>query len=132
MSSERWSSAGRVFHRAPVACGTMRLMSLCCQPCTHCCQSKCRRALLFALVVVTLLISVSARRAHAQTPPLPWLHTDGTSIVDEQGRAVTLKGFNLGGWMVEEMWMMSFQTKPPTGSGYKDITDHVTLWNTIQ
>ena len=62
---------------------------------------------------------------------LPWLRSHGTQIVDERGTPVLLRGVNLGGWLVEEMWMMPFQTVPPAASGFPEITDHVTLWKVI-
>ena len=44
------------------------------------------------------------------------LRAQGNKIVDVQGRPVTLRGVNLGGWLVEEVWMQPFVTKPPAGS----------------
>jgi hypothetical protein len=78
-------------------------------------------------MVVALTGSAAARAAD-----LPWLRTDGTRIVDEAGKTVTLRGANLGGWLVEEMWLMPFQTKPPEGSGLAEVKDHVSLWRTIE
>ena len=63
---------------------------------------------------------------------LPWLRAEGTRIVDEKGRAVTLRGVNFGGWLVEEMWMMPFETKPPKDSAFTEVKDHVSLWRTIE
>lgn len=62
----------------------------------------------------------------------PWLHTDGPHIVTDSGAAITLRGVNLGGWLVEEMWMMPFVTRPPDGSNAAEIKDHVSLWRTIE
>lgn len=63
---------------------------------------------------------------------LPRLQTRGTQIVDAGGRAVTLRGVNLGGWLVEEPWMQPFVTKPPDGSPLPPIKDHVSLWATVE
>ena len=60
------------------------------------------------------------------------LHAQGTSIVDASGHVVTLQGINLGGWLVEEMWMQPFVTKPPAGSAFAPIKDHVSLWTTVK
>jgi endoglucanase len=65
-------------------------------------------------------------------PGLPWLRAEGTRIVDEAGKPVILRGVNLGGWLVEEMWMMPFQTGPPAGSGLPEVKDHTSLWRTIE
>ncbi|MCX7009449.1 MAG: hypothetical protein NTY53_19770, partial [Kiritimatiellaeota bacterium] len=64
-------------------------------------------------------------------PPLEFLHAEGTRIVDARGQPVVLRGVNLGGWLVEEMWMMPFVTKPPTNSPLPEIRDHVTLWTVL-
>jgi hypothetical protein len=58
---------------------------------------------------------------------LPWLRAGGMHIVDDNGRSVQLHGINIGGWLVEEMWMMPFETKEPP-AGMAKIIDHVTLW----
>ncbi len=63
---------------------------------------------------------------------LPWLRADGGRIVDERGKQVVLSGVNLGGWLVEEMWMMPFETRPPQNSGFKAIKDYLSLWHTAE
>jgi glucan 1,3-beta-glucosidase len=65
-------------------------------------------------------------------PGPAWLHAAGTRVEDEAGKTVILRGVNLGGWLVEEMWMMPFQTRPPAGSGLPEVKDHVSLWRTIE
>ena len=85
------------------------------------------------LLATLLLLAATAlpRRCFAETP-LPRLHAQGTDIVDASGHPVTLTGINLGGWLVEEMWMQPFVTTPPAGSAFKPIKDHVTLWGTVR
>jgi hypothetical protein len=63
---------------------------------------------------------------------LPWLKVKGMEIVDAKGSPVILRGPNLGGWFVEEIWMMPFVADPPAGSDMKKIVDHHTLWTTIE
>lgn len=73
-------------------------------------------------IILILLVSVGCIlpfEAHC----LPWLTTKGKDIVDEEGNRVIFRGVNLGGWLVEEMWMLPF---------VKESIDHVTLWNTIE
>jgi len=63
---------------------------------------------------------------------LQMLKADGTRIVDERGEQVQLRGVNLGGWLVEEMWMMPFATWPPEGSEWAQVKDSVSLWRVIE
>jgi endoglucanase len=53
-----------------------------------------------------------------------FLHRDGQSIVDGNGKNIVLRGLGLGGWMVQEGYMI--QTGAFAGSQYKikqKITD---------
>ena len=79
-------------------------------------------------VLATLLTPSTARAQNT----LPWLHTDGTKITNDKNEQVVLNGVNLGGWLVEEMWMMPFEPKAPAGSGMTDVKDHVSLWKTVE
>ena len=64
---------------------------------------------------------------------LPWLHIEDKQIVDKERKPVILRGMNLGGFLVEEMWMMPFETNPPqTDSQFTPINDHVSLWKTVE
>jgi endoglucanase len=55
----------------------------------------------------------------AQAAPLPPLKAQGTQWVDDSGRAVALKGVNLGNWLLPEFWMM--------GQGAHGIDDQCKL-----
>ncbi|MHB8635681.1 MAG: glycoside hydrolase family 5 protein [Fimbriimonadaceae bacterium] len=48
------------------------------------------------------------------------------------GRPITLRGVNLGGWLVEETWMTPWVEDPPPDSDLKPVKDHVSLWATLQ
>jgi endoglucanase len=72
--------------------------------------------------LLLLLLTMPALAA-----PLPRLHAQGVQIVDARGRPVVLRGINLGGWLVEEPWMMPLATKPPEGSSLPPVKDHASL-----
>ena len=46
------------------------------------------------------------------TPHLPKLTVKGASLVDPKGKAVTLRGANLGNWHVIEFWMLGLSGEP--------------------
>ena len=94
---------------------------------THCIKT----GLLFLLLAISAFSRVSAAAPPAASA-LPMLHAQGKNIVDSSGHIVTLRGINLGGWLVEEMWMEPFVTTPPPGSSFAPIKDHVSLWSTIE
>lgn len=87
---------------------------------------KIYSTLIASLLGATLLFSNN--RAQAQ---LPFLRTDKTRIVNASGQPVILRGFNLGNWLVEEMWLSPFDTDPPAGSNFRKVTDHVRLRQTF-
>lgn len=62
--------------------------------------------------------------------PLPWLKAKGTELVDEHNQTVVLRGVNLGGWLVEEMWMLPFHTT--SSCSLINIVDHTTLWQVFE
>ncbi len=66
------------------------------------------------LLVLLLLACTTAAAA-----PLPPLKAQGTRWVDDTGRAVALKGVNLGNWLLPEFWMM--------GQGAHGIDDQCKL-----
>jgi len=83
--------------------------------------------LLLLLMFLSLMLSAPLSAA-----PLPRLHARGVQIVDRLGRPVVLRGVNLGGWLVEEPWMMPFQTRPPEGSGLPPFKDHASLMAVLE
>ena len=96
------------------------------------------------------VLAVGFVGAAAVRGEMPFLQAQGTNIVDAQGKIVDLRGINLGGWLVQEMWMMPFETRGPGGWGAStapattqagggtrsrqraEIPDQVTLWKTIE
>ena len=82
------------------------------------------------LAALSLLFALLVPRAAVAAPSR--LHAQGVQIVDEQGHPVVLRGINLGGWLVEEPWMMPIQTKPPAGSTLPPIRDNRSLWSVVE
>ena len=79
----------------------------------------------------TMLLSATHLAAMHSAPLLP-LHARGTDIVNASGEPVLLRGVNLGGWLVEEMWMTPWQEEAPQGSSLPKIEDHVSLWGVVE
>src|SRR5689334_10602335 len=53
---------------------------------------------------LAILFAVTTRAA--DTTSLPALHADGTRMVDAAGKPVTLRGCNIGNWLMLEPWML--------------------------
>jgi endoglucanase len=101
-----------------------------------------RNGLMAAAVLVVGFVGGAARGE------MSFLRAEGVNIVDAEGKVVDLRGINLGGWLVQEMWMMPFETRGPGGGGgavaatqagggtrprrRPEIPDQVTLWKTIE
>jgi endoglucanase len=66
-----------------------------------------------------LLLAISCGLALAQPAPLQMVHTEGTAWKGADGKIVTLKGVNLGNWLINEFWMM--------GQGSHGIDDECKL-----
>ena len=80
--------------------------------------------------MITMLLAMThLTNIHFST--LPELHAKGTDIVTSDGKPIILRGVNLGGWLVEEMWMTPWQDQAPAGSSLPKIEDHVSLWNVV-
>jgi len=65
------------------------------------------------------LLAGALATAAAQAAPLTMLHTEGTRWLGADGQPVTLKGVNLGNWLMQEFWMM--------GQGSAGIDDQCKL-----
>ncbi|RYG35078.1 hypothetical protein EON81_13765 [bacterium] len=53
-----------------------------------------------------------------KTPPLPRLEIQGERMVAPSGQAVTLRGANMGNWLLLEFWMLGLSD--PKNGGYGD------------
>ena len=63
-----------------------------------------------------------------QAATLGWVKAQGDRLVDATGREVPVRGINLGGWLVQEPWMMPLVTRPKGG---QPIEDAATMWRTV-
>jgi endoglucanase len=62
------------------------------------------------VAAMSLFIFFSYGVKFAQAQSLPMLHTSGLNIVDANGNNVSLRGVNLGGWLLIETWMTPADT----------------------
>lgn len=76
-----------------------------------------------AIAAAGVLFSLIATTHPATADPLSLLHTSGVRIVDAGGHRVTLRGVNIGGWMMLEAWMT-----PADSSG---LPDNYTMIQTL-
>lgn len=58
-----------------------------------------------ALATALLVFGMAGAPAGASAGTLPWLHAEGTEIVDEAGAVAPLRGVCLGGWLFLETWI---------------------------
>lgn len=68
-------------------------------------------ALVTVLCLFSLILTGSTDTMAEYTPTLSMLHTSGKYIYNEENEQITLRGTNLGGWLMQEGWMT------PLGSG---------------
>ena len=46
---------------------------------------------------------------------LSMLHCEGEKIINSEGKQVFLRGTNLGGWLLDELWMGFSRVGKPNG-----------------
>lgn len=63
----------------------------------------CSASFLACVLLSGLAATASAREADT----FPWIATDGTNFVTVDGEPITLKGGNVGNWLLLEMWMLT-------------------------
>lgn len=68
-------------------------------------------ALVTVLCLFSLILTGSTDAMAEYTPTLSMLHTSGKYIYNEENEQITMRGTNLGGWLMQEGWMT------PLGSG---------------
>jgi len=78
------------------------------------------------------ILTVFAAAVAVSQPSLPTLRIEGQTFVDPSGKPFALRGVNLGGWLVEEIWMTPVAKDPPAGSSFKEVKDHASLWGTVE
>lgn len=70
-----------------------------------------KRTIVATILILTLLVSALTLVAcgDRDTPPeeqVSFVKTGGAKIIDENGNAIGLYGTNLGGWLVQESWLV--------------------------
>ena len=87
---------------------------------------------LLSHLIGTFCVLLIATPLLAKVSPLPGLTAENGQLTTLEGKPITLRGVNLGGWLVEEIWMLPIENKPPQGTDFKPIEDHTSLWSTIE
>ncbi len=76
-------------------------------------KMKKNLCIILSLLLCVGLLNVPTRAEGAQLP-MSLLHIEGNRIYNSQGQQLTLRGTNLGGWLMQEGWLS------PLGSGELD------------
>jgi hypothetical protein len=87
---------------------------------------------MISLITALSLAFAGERLAAGQLSPLV---VRGETICDADGEVVVLRGFNLGNWLVNEIWMMPLVPGPAPAvydGTTREIVDHDSLWRVIQ
>ena len=70
-----------------------------------------RRANVLGASALALLLALIVGARSAGAAPPNFIHADGTHLADAQGERFTVKGINLGNWLVPEGYMFKFMRK---------------------
>ncbi len=68
-----------------------------------------RKRIISALLIVAIfaaLFALVACNDNGDDTVVTFVKTDGAKIIDENGKAIGLYGTNLGGWLVQESWLV--------------------------
>lgn len=67
-----------------------------------------KKRIISALLIVTIFATLFALVAcnDKGNDVVTFVKTDGAKIIDENGKAIGLYGTNLGGWLVQESWLV--------------------------
>jgi len=79
----------------------------------------------FAIAVAVLAVATGTAR---ESRALTTLTVQGARITDTQGKQVVLRGTNLGGWLLVEIWMMALDQS----GGSTWIGDEKDLWDVLE
>lgn len=74
-------------------------------------------------VVITLLLLIAHLPALSIAQPVPRLRVQGQHLVDPAGKPVTLRGVNLGNWLLIETWMLGWGGIPDQYTVHKILSD---------
>jgi aryl-phospho-beta-D-glucosidase BglC (GH1 family) len=80
-----------------------------------------KRSKVTFVAILAILISLS-RPATAQHR---FVRTEGTNLVDRQGHPLTLRGTNLGNWLVREGYMFHFEGGPQSAREIETLTNEL-------
>lgn len=72
------------------------------------------KRLICTVITLALIITLMPITRASASAEMQMLHTEGTKIVNTSGDQITLRGTNLGGWLMQEGWLS------PLGSGEID------------
>lgn len=94
-----------------------------------CSRQQCFRALAVVLCTFLLFPCFGPREARAGDQSLPFISASGSRLVDVRGSQVTLKGCNLGNYLMLETWM--FGGTLGTGPDHT-FRDGATVYRTLR
>lgn len=73
--------------------------------------------------ILGLMMGLATGLGSVKAASLPRLQVEGQRLIDPSGKAVTLKGVNLGNWLIIETWMLKLEKVPDQHSIVKILTD---------
>jgi endoglucanase len=76
-------------------------------------------------IAITLLIAflIAGLSGVATAAPLPFVRGHGSTVVDDQGNRLVLRGCNLGNWLILESWMLGWENVGDQAELHQTLTD---------